>query len=102
VTKLAPPVLLSTMVAVWFLSVSWANAIGAQIAKLAGSETVGGQVLDHHASLIASDRIFTYIGWTAVMVGVLYLVLGPFLKRWSNGVNDPANHPTLASDQGEP
>ncbi len=102
VTKLSPPVLLSTMVAVWFLSVSWANAIGAQIAKLAGSETVGGQVLDHHASLLASNRIFTVIGWAAVAVGVLYLILGPFLKKWSHGVNDAANHPALAMDQGEP
>ena len=84
VTKLAPPVLLSTMVAVWFLSVSWANAIGAQIAKLTGSETVGGEVLDHHASLIASNQVFTVIGWVAVGVGVLFLVLGPFLKKWAH------------------
>jgi POT family proton-dependent oligopeptide transporter len=84
VTKLAPPVLLSTMVAVWFLSVSWANAIGAQIAKLTGSETVGGEVLDHHASLIASNQVFTVIGWAAVGVGVLFLVLGPFLKKWAH------------------
>jgi POT family proton-dependent oligopeptide transporter len=84
VTKLAPPVLLSTMVAVWFLSVSWANAIGAQIAKLTGSETVGGEVLDHHASLVASNQVFTVIGWVAVGVGVLFLALGPFLKKWAH------------------
>jgi len=102
VTKLAPPILLSTMVAVWFLSVSWANAIGAQLAKLAGTETVGGQVLDHHASLVASNTMFSIIGWVAVGVGVLFLVLGPFLKKWSNGANDAANHPTLATDHGEP
>jgi POT family proton-dependent oligopeptide transporter len=84
VTKLAPPLLLSTMVAVWFLSVSWANAIGAQIAKLTGSETVGGEVLDHHASLIASNQVFTVIGWAAVGVGVLFLILGPFLKKWAH------------------
>ena len=84
VTKLAPPVLLSTMVAVWFLSVSWANAIGAQIAKLTGSETVGGQVLDPHAALVASNQVFTVIGWAAVGVGVLFLVLGPWLKKWAH------------------
>jgi POT family proton-dependent oligopeptide transporter len=102
VTKLAPPVLLSTMVAVWYLSVSWANAIGAQLAKLGTSETVGGQVLDHHASLLASNHIFTIIGWVAVAVGVLFLALGPILKTWSNGANDAANHPALATDHGEP
>ena len=102
VTKLSPAILLSTMVAVWFLSISWANAIGAQIAKLAGSETIGGQVLDHHASLVASNQIFLVIGWVAVAVGALFLALGPVLKRWSNGVNDASNHPTLALDHGEP
>jgi len=102
VTKLAPPVLLSTMVAVWFLSVSWANSIGAAIAKLTGSETVGGQVLDHHASLVVANYWFSVIGWVAVGVGVLFLILGPFLKKWSNGANDAANHLALATDQGEP
>jgi POT family proton-dependent oligopeptide transporter len=102
VTKLAPPVLLSTMVAVWFLSVSIANSIGAEIAKYTGSEEVGGQVLDRHASLVAANHIFSIIGWVAVGVGVLYLALGPFLKHWSHGVNDAAHHPALATDRGEP
>ena len=102
VTKLAPPVLLSTMVAVWFLSVSWANLIGGEIAKKTGAETVGGQVLDRHASLLTSNFWFSWIGWIAVGVGVVYLILGPFLKKWSNGVNDAANHPAIATDQGQP
>jgi POT family proton-dependent oligopeptide transporter len=102
VTKLAPPVLLSTMVAVWFLSVSIANSIGAEIAKFTGSETVGGQVLDRHASLLAANHIFSIIGWVAIGAGVLYLVLGPWLKHWSNGVNDAASHPALVGVQGEP
>ena len=102
VTKLAPPVLLSTMVAVWFLSISLGNSVGAQIAKLTGSETVGGQVLDRHASLVTADRVFSLIGWVAVGIGVIYLLLGPWLKHWSHGANDAANHPALASDHGEP
>ena len=93
VTKLAPPALLSTMVAVWFLALSIANAVGAEIAKFTGSETVGGQVLDRHASLLAANHIFTLIGWVAIGVGALYLALGPWLKRWSHGANDAANHP---------
>jgi POT family proton-dependent oligopeptide transporter len=93
VTKLAPPVLLSTLVAVWFLSVSWANLIGGEIAKHTGADTVGGQVLDPKGSLATANYWFSWIGWIAVGVGVLYLVLGPWLKRWSHGVNDPANHP---------
>ncbi len=92
VTKLAPSVLLSTMVAVWFLSMSWANFIGAKIAALTGAETVGGQVLDPAGALHTAAFWFGAIGWAAVATGVLFLALSPVLKRWSNGVNDPANH----------
>ena len=100
VTKLAPPVLLSTLVAVWFLSVSWANLIGGEIAKHTGADTVGGQVLDPKGSLATANFWFSWIGWIAVGVGVFYLLVGPFLKKWSHGVNDPANHPAVASDKG--
>jgi POT family proton-dependent oligopeptide transporter len=102
VTKLAPPVLLSTLVAVWFLSVSWANFIGAKIAGLTGAETVGGQVLDPAGALHTSLYWFGVIGWTAVGVGVVFLAVNQWLKKWSHGVNDAANHPALATDHGEP
>ena len=53
-TKLAPAVLISTVMAVWYLSISWAEWIGGFIAQLAGAETVGGQVLDPRAALASS------------------------------------------------
>jgi POT family proton-dependent oligopeptide transporter len=102
VTKLAPPVLLSTLVAVWYLSISWADFIGAKIAGLTGAETVGGQVLDPAGALHTSLYWFGVIGWAAIGVGVLFLAANPWLKRWSHGVNDAARHPVLASDHGEP
>jgi POT family proton-dependent oligopeptide transporter len=102
VTKLAPPVLLSTLVAVWYLSISWADFIGAKIAGLTGAETVGGQVLDPAGALHTSLYWFGVIGWAAIGVGVLFLVVNPWLKRWSHGVNDAGRHPVLASDHGEP
>jgi POT family proton-dependent oligopeptide transporter len=102
VTKLAPPVLLSTLVAVWFLSVSWANFIGAKIAGLTGAETVGGQVLDPAGALHTSLYWFGVIGWVAVGVGVVFLLANQWLKGWSHGANDAANHPAIATDHGEP
>ena len=92
-TKLAPPVLISTLLAVWFLSVSAAEYIGALIAQLAGAATAGGQVLDPRAALQASLHIFGMIGWTGVGFGVAFLAASPFIRRWGHGVNDPANHP---------
>jgi POT family proton-dependent oligopeptide transporter len=88
-TKLAPPVLISTLVAVWYLSISWAEWIGGKIAQLTGAQTVGGQVLDPKAALDTSIHIFAVIGWTSVGVGLLFFALAPFLKRWANGVNGP-------------
>jgi proton-dependent oligopeptide transporter, POT family len=89
VTKLSPQVLVSTLMAVWFLATSAAEFIAARIAQLAGTETAGGQVLDPAAALKASLSVFNAIGWAGVGFGVLFLVLAPFLGRWAHGVNEP-------------
>jgi POT family proton-dependent oligopeptide transporter len=101
VTKLSPPVLVSTLMAVWFLSVSWANFIGAKIAGMTGAETVGGQVLDPAGALHTALYWFGVIGWVAVGVGVVFLLLNQLLKGWSHGV-DEVTHSALATDQGQP
>jgi POT family proton-dependent oligopeptide transporter len=93
VTKLSPPLLISTLMAVWYLSISWGDYIGGKVAGLTGAQTVGGQVLDPGGALHTATYWFGVIGWTAVGVGVVYLGLSPWLKRWAHGVNDPANHP---------
>jgi POT family proton-dependent oligopeptide transporter len=93
ITKLSPPVLVSTLMAVWFLATSAAEFLAAHIAQIAGTETAGGQVLDPAAALRTSIGVFQIIGWTGIGVGVLFLALSPFLKHWSHGVNDAANHP---------
>ena len=87
-TKLAPAVLISTVMAVWYLSISWAEWIGGFIAQLAGAETVGGQVLDPRAALASSLHVFTTIGWVAVVAGGVFLALSPLMKRWAHGASD--------------
>ena len=87
-TKLSPAILVSTLVAVWYLSISWAEWIGGKIAQLAGTATVGGQVLDPRLALATSVHIFSVIGWSAVGVGGLFFALAPLLKRWSHGADD--------------
>jgi POT family proton-dependent oligopeptide transporter len=94
ITKLSPPVLVSTLMAVWFLATSAAEFIGAHIAQIAGTETAGGQVLDPAAALHTSIHVFQIIGWSGVGVGAMFLGMAPFLKHWSHGVNDAGNHPT--------
>jgi POT family proton-dependent oligopeptide transporter len=93
ITKLAPAVLVSTLMAVWFLSVSAAEYIGAIIAALSGSKTAGGQVLDPSAALHTSLHMFGIIGWVGIAFGAAFLGLAPFIKGWAHGVNDPGGHP---------
>lgn len=88
ITKLAPPLLISTMMAVWFLSLSWAEFMGGLIAQLAGSETVGGQVLDAHRALLTSTGVFQVIGLVGVAVGAMFLLASPWLGRLSHGADE--------------
>ncbi len=65
ITKLSPPVLVSTLMAVWFLATSAAEFIAAHIAQLAGTATAGGQVLDPAAALHTSMRYSRTSAWRA-------------------------------------
>ena len=67
-----------------------------QIARLAGSSTAGGKVLDPHAALTASLNVFQTIGWVGVGFGALFLLGSPLARLWSHGVNDPLPEPLPA------
>ena len=88
VTKLSPPVLVSTLMSIWFLATSAAEFIAARIAQFAGTATAGGQVLDPAAALRASLSVFNAIGWAGVGFGVLFLALSFLIKGWAHGADD--------------
>jgi len=92
ITKLSVKSIVSFMMAVWFLASSIAQFVGGKIAGLMGTETVGGQVLDSHASLETSLDGFNKLGWAGVGVGVAFIVASVFIKGWSNGANDASGH----------
>jgi proton-dependent oligopeptide transporter, POT family len=93
ITKLSVPALLSTMMAIWFLSSSWAQYIGGFIAQMAGTETVAGQVLDPAGALRTSLSVFEMIGWVGVASGLVFLALSPLLRRWAHGADDVVVEP---------
>jgi POT family proton-dependent oligopeptide transporter len=92
ITKLSIPSVVSFMMAVWFLSSSVAQFVGGWIAGLAGTETVGGQVVDPAGALATSLRVFNMLGLWGMGIGVGFIVLSFFVKHWAHGVNDPAGH----------
>ncbi len=72
-TRLAPIKIVSTIVAIWFLAISWGQWIGGVIAQHAAVETIGGQTLDAGASLLGYLRIFGAIGVSAAAMVLLLL-----------------------------
>ncbi|WP_155908519.1 peptide MFS transporter [Asticcacaulis sp. YBE204] len=87
-TKLSPTILVSTMMAIWFLGSSGAHFLAGIIAKMASTETVGGQVLDAGAALNTSLQTFSLIGWWGVGLGAFLFVLSFFISKWAYGAND--------------
>jgi POT family proton-dependent oligopeptide transporter len=83
-TKLSIPKLVATMMAIWFLAAAWAQYLAGLIAQMAGTETVGGQVLDPQASLETSLGVFNWIGWIGIGFGVLFFLLSPLLRHWAH------------------
>ncbi|NEX92777.1 oligopeptide:H+ symporter [Caulobacter sp. 17J65-9] len=95
ITKLSVASVVSFMMAVWFLSSSIAQYVGGWIAGMAGTETVGGQVLDPKLALETSLNVFEMLGYWGVGFGVAFLVISPFIKKWAHGADagsGPAGH----------
>ena len=89
VSRLSPPALVATMLAMWSLSTSWSRFIGGKIAALAATDTVGGRVTDPAASLHAALQVFTWIGLAGMGFGVVFLVLAPVLRKWDTVETPP-------------
>ncbi len=98
ITKLSVPSVVSFMMAVWFLSSSIAQYVGGMIAGLAGTETVGGQVLDPKGALETSLGVFNMLGWWGLGIGVAFIALSFFIKHWAHGVNEAGPQAELALD----
>lgn len=79
-TRLSPPIVLSTVMATWFLSSAWAQWLGAIVAQWTAAETVAGQVLDPGKALQTYVSVFEMIGWGGMILGAGLLLLSPFLN----------------------
>jgi POT family proton-dependent oligopeptide transporter len=81
ITKLAVARVVGLMMGIWFLASALAHTLAGLIAKATSSETVGGVVVDPQAQLATYSDVFSTIGWVGVGIGVLVIILSPWLKR---------------------
>ena len=104
ITKLSLASVVSFMMAVWFLSSAIAQYVGGWIAGLAGTETLGGQVLDPAAALRTSLEVFQMLGYWGLAAGAVFIVLSFFIKGWAHGVetgHGPSPEPIAPTVDGE-
>lgn len=92
ITRLSVARVVSTMMAVWFLSSSWAQLIGGFIAANAGTETVAGAALDPEGAMHNSIHVFKQLGLIAVVLGVIMSIASHWLKRWEHDHEDREGH----------
>lgn len=72
-TRLSVPSMVGLVMGTWFLTMAAGNFIAGLIARATGSGDAGGvtQVLD----------VYSRIGWFAIVVGGLVLLVSPYIKR---------------------
>lgn len=86
VTKLSIARIVGLMMGLWFVSIACAQYVGGLVAQVASVETVGGQVTNLKVSLATYTAVFAQIGWAAVAIGGVLLLIAPLLRRLMHGV----------------
>ena len=81
ITKLSVPRIVGLMMGVWFLASALAHTLAGLVAQATSGETVGGVVTDPSAQLATYADVFSKIGWIGVGIGVVLMVISPWLKR---------------------
>jgi len=87
ITKLSLARIVGLMMGVWFLSIAVAEYVAGAIAQVASVDTVGGEVTNPGLALHTYAHVFTVIGWVAVAIGGILLLLAWPLKRLMHGIN---------------
>jgi POT family proton-dependent oligopeptide transporter len=81
ITKLSVARIVGLMMGVWFLASALAHTLAGLVAQATSGDTVGGVVTDPGAQLQTYGEVFSTIGWVGVAIGVVLMILSPWLKR---------------------
>jgi len=74
------------MMGVWFLATAGAEYVSVLLANLASIDTTGGEVTDVAAATAGYLDLFYKLFITGSVIGVVLLVLSPFIKKLMHGI----------------
>ena len=87
IARLAPKVLVSTVMGAWFLATAFSQYLAAIISQLTGTEHGGGAdgvVPPPLQTVMVYGDVFKMVMYAAVTAGVICLALSPILSRWTH------------------
>ncbi|MBO6697054.1 MAG: MFS transporter, partial [Henriciella sp.] len=102
VTKMAPARVVGMTMGAWFLYSGLSNYLAGIIARGTGAETIGGQITDVAAAKANYAAVYSNVGYVAMGVGVLMLLISPIIKSWMStdvGVVDSLDDELRASGE---
>lgn len=85
VTKLAPARAVGMTMGAWFLFTGLSNYLAGLIASTTGAETIGGQLTDVAAAKANYISVYTQVGYIAMGIAVLMLLISPVIKKLMEG-----------------
>jgi len=85
VTKLAPVKAVGMTMGAWFLYSGLANYLSGIIAATTGAETIGGQLADTAAAKATYIDVYSGVGYIAMGVAVVMLLIAPLIKKMMHG-----------------
>ena len=81
VTKLSVPRIAGFMMGVWFLASAFSSYAAGMIAKLMAVSSADGEIADPGLALATYAQTFESLAWIAVAIGLLLLLISPWLGR---------------------
>lgn len=91
VTKLSPAKIVGFMMGVWFLATASSEFIAGVLANIAAIDTNVGETLALDVAKPAYLKLFTYLFYTGVGIGVFLLIVSPIIKKLMHGVDKELN-----------
>ena len=87
ITKLAPARIVGMTMGAWFLYSGLSNFLAGIIARTTGAETIGGQMTNVAAAKAGYIEVYTQVGFIALGISVLMLLISPVITKMMQGAD---------------